>query len=110
MRERFGVPPAAMVTAMVSPIALEMARMKEAMMPDSAAGTTVRVAVSILVAPSAYAPARSERGTALMASSDSDDTMGTIMMPTTMLALSALKTSVCGHTLRIAGVTNVSAK
>src|SRR5690606_15088773 len=50
---RFGVEPAAIATAIVSPIARESASRKDAMMPESAAGTTVRVATSYFVAPSA---------------------------------------------------------
>ncbi len=107
---RLGVAPAAIVTIMVSPIARESARMNEARIPDSAAGTTVRVETSSLVAPSAYAASRSESGTALIASSASDETIGMIMMPTTMLALAALNTCVCGQTARSIGVMNVSAK
>jgi hypothetical protein len=59
VQRQVGVAPAAMVTIIVSPMARDMARMKLAMMPDSAAGTTVRVATSYFVAPSAYAPSRS---------------------------------------------------
>ena len=54
----FGVAPAASVTAIVSPMAREMARMNEAMTPDSAAGSTTRVETSSLVAPSPYAASR----------------------------------------------------
>src|SRR5680860_1429073 len=96
-----GVAPAAMVTAMVSPMARESARMNDAITPDSAAGTTVRVETSYFVAPRAYAPCRMELGTADSASSDSDETSGMIMIPTTMLALAALKMSVPGTTIRI---------
>src|SRR5688500_7820186 len=99
-----------MVTIMVSPIAREMARMNDAITPDSAAGTTVRVATSNLVAPSAYAPSRNERGTALKASSESEDTIGMIITPITMLADRALKGSVSGKKRLINGVTKNSAK
>ncbi len=102
--------PAASTTAIVSPIAREIARMKEATMPDSAAGVTTRVATSNFVAPSAYAPSRSVRGTALRASSESEETSGMIMTPTTRLALAALKMFVCGQTIRRTGVTQVRAK
>ncbi len=79
-------------------------------MPESAAGTTVRVATSNLVAPRAYAPSRSARGTALIASSLSEETIGMIMMPMTRDALSALNGSVPGSTRWMSGVTKSSAK
>ena len=59
-------------------------------MPDSAAGVTTRVATSNFVAPSAYAPCRSPRGTAFIASSESEAMSGRTMMPTTIPAESAL--------------------
>lgn len=107
---RFGVAPAAIATAIVSPIARDSASRNEAMIPDSAAGTMVRVATSNFVAPRAYAASRSDRGTALIASSESDETSGMIMIPTTMLALAALKMFVCGQISRSSGVMKVSAK
>ena len=51
LKVRIGLEPAARVTAMVSPRARERARMKEATMPESAAGTTIFIVVSALVAP-----------------------------------------------------------
>ena len=93
---RLGVAPAAIVTNMVSPIARDMARMNDATMPDRAAGTTTLSDTSNRVAPSAYAPFLSDRGTATMASSLSDDTMGMIIIPMTRPALSALNTSKSG--------------
>src|SRR5690606_13714745 len=100
----------AIATIIVSPIVREIARMKDARTPESAAGTTVRVATSNFVAPSAYAPSRSVRGTALRASSESEETSGMIMTPTTRLALAALEMFVCGQTIRRTGVTKVRAK
>src|ERR671910_3280976 len=79
----WGGAPAAMVTIMVSPTAREMPSTKEATMPERAAGTTTWVAVSRLVAPKAYAPSRNERGTAWMASSLTEATVGMIITPIT---------------------------
>ena len=50
---RRGVAPAASVTSIVSPMARENAKMNDATMPDSAAGTTMRADTSSRVAPSA---------------------------------------------------------
>ena len=58
-------------------------------MPGSAAGSTTLRIVSDLVAPRPAEPSRSDCGTALMTSSDSDETKGMIMMPMTMPAASA---------------------
>ena len=49
-------------------------------------------------------------GTARSASSDSEATIGMIMIPTTIAPLAALKISVPGKTVRSSGVTKVSAK
>src|SRR5688572_8108663 len=68
-----------------------MASTIEATMPDSAAGNTTRVATRILVAPSAYAPSSSPSGTEDMASSESDEMIGTIIKPMHIPAASALK-------------------
>ena len=45
-------------------------------MPEIAAGTTMRVETWSLLAPSAYAPSRRSCGTAVMASSESEATVG----------------------------------
>src|SRR5690606_18693297 len=110
LRVRFGVAPAASVTIIVSPMARESAKINDATIPESAAGTTTRVATSNLVEPRAYAPARSESGTAIIASSLREETMGMSMIPRTMLALRALKTDVSGKIERMIGVTKVRAK
>ena len=55
---RFGKFPAATATIMVSPMARDIPRMKDAVIPESAAGTTTFVTVSYFVAPRAYAPSR----------------------------------------------------
>ena len=110
---RLGVPPAAISTIIVSPTARLMPRTKAAMMPESAAGTTTRVETSYLVAPRAAAPARRDCGTAYMASSEMEATVGRIMMPITRPADSALKTRggvPNSQFSRSSGVTNVRAK
>ena len=48
---KFGLAPAAIVTAIVSPIAREIAKIYEATMPESAAGKATRVVTSSLFAP-----------------------------------------------------------
>ena len=58
-------------------------------MPGSAAGSTTLRIVSDLVAPMPAEPSRSDCGTALITSSDSEDTNGMIMMPMTSPAASA---------------------
>ena len=52
------VPPAAMATIIVSPMARETPSRSAAMMPDTAAGTTTRRLVVRLLAPSPYAASR----------------------------------------------------
>ena len=80
----FGLKPIARTTAIVSPTARDIARMIDAMIPDSAAGKTTRRTTSKRVAPIANAPSRRPRGTARSASSDSDAISGVISRPTTM--------------------------
>ena len=80
-------------------------------MPERAAGKTTRVATWRFVEPRPYAPSRRPWGTARIASSEIDAIVGTIMIPITRPAESALKPltsmpSAC----RISGVTKVSAK
>ena len=59
-------------------------------MPGSAAGMTTCLMVSLLVAPRANAPSRMACGTALITSSDREETKGIIMMPMTRPAANAL--------------------
>lgn len=111
----WGVAPAAMVTAMVSPTAREMARINAAMIPLNAAGVTTLVITSNFVAPKEYAASRNDLGTARMASSLMDATVGMIIIPKTIEALNALKklTSKPSHfsiTVLINGVTKLKAK
>ena len=79
-----------MTTIMVSPIARETARRILPTIPGSAAGSITRRMVSDWVAPSPYDPSRMAWGTALMTSSDKDETNGRIMMPMTTPAARAL--------------------
>ena len=60
-------------------------------MPESAAGTTTLSATWYWAAPSAWAPSLSDWGTALMASSLRDATMGISMTPMARAAPSAVK-------------------
>ena len=75
---------------MVSPIARETASSTAPTMPGSAAGSTTRRIVSEGVAPSPNDASRSDIGTALITSSESDDTNGMIITPMTAPATSAL--------------------
>src|SRR5690625_5030606 len=108
--EKFFELPLAIVTIIVSPIAREIPRTKEAIIPDKAAGITTRKVVSNLVAPIASAPSRMEFGTDTMASSDNEAIIGIIMMPITIPGLRMFVTSTAGKILRMIGVTNVKAK
>ena len=110
---RLGMPPAAMSTIIVSPTARLMPRTKAAMIPERPAGTTTRVEISYFVAPRAAAPSRRDRGTAYMASSEMEATVGRIMMPITRPAERALNTPggvPNSQFSRSSGVTNVRAK
>lgn len=89
-RLAFGVLPAAMETIIVSPIALETAKTTDAIIPETAAGSTTLNVVSNLVAPSPSDPSRVEFGTELIASSLKLAIIGMIMIPTTSPALTAL--------------------
>ena len=84
--------------------------MNEAMIPDRAPGMTTPLMTSKGVPPRAYPPWRSERGTARIASSQSEATMGRTMIPTTIDALAALKISVEGKADLSTGVMKVRAK
>jgi hypothetical protein len=95
-------------------MARDMPRITAPMTPDTAAGTTTRKAVSSRVAPIAKEPSRIERGTARMASSDSEAMYGMIINPITRPAPSKLndgssmpkgRSHCCSS-----GVTNSSAK
>lgn len=89
---------------MVSPNALEIARMKDAIIPENEAGITTLKVVSSFVAPRAYAPSRSTLGTADIASSLMEETIGMIIIPITIPALNALKTFSSGIKLLRKGV------
>jgi hypothetical protein len=65
--------PAAIATIMVSPMALEIARITDTIIPEDAAGTITLKAVCKRVAPIPYAASRKVFGTALNASSLKED-------------------------------------
>ena len=60
----FGTCPAATATIIVSPTALEIAKITDTIIPDDAAGIITRKAVCNLVAPMPYEASRSDFGTA----------------------------------------------
>ena len=99
---------------MVSPIAREAASSTPPTMPGSAAGMITCLIVSECVAPSASEPSPIACGTALMTSSDSDETNGMIMTPMTIPAASALSEATDRPTdsprLRMNGATVSAAK
>ena len=71
--------PVTMSTAMVSPRALPVPRMMAAVIPEKAEGITTRLMVCHRVAPMARLPSRNSRGTALMASSETEVMVGRAM-------------------------------
>ena len=79
-----------MTTIIVSPIALDAASNTLPTMPGKAAGIITFLIVSERVAPNARDPSRIDCGTALMTSSDRDDTKGIIITPITIPAANAL--------------------
>ena len=85
-----GCMPAAMATTIVSPIAREIPKTYAAAIPERAEGIMARSAVWKQVAPMAYEPSRTCKGTARIASSLIELMYGTIMMPMTNPALSML--------------------
>lgn len=103
--------PPAIVTIIVSPIALENPKINDAMIPEIAAGSMIFNDVILLVEPSAKAPILSPFGTAFKASSDIDAIVGTIIIPTAMPADIALNTPVPGINFwTIFGVIQFNAK
>src|SRR5690554_6458281 len=102
--------PLAIVTIMVSPIALETARTIDATIPDMEAGITTLVVVSSLVDPSPNAPSFIMEGTAFIASSDREATIGIIIIPMTIPGLRAFFAPRDGITFIKRGVTNEYAK
>ena len=79
--------PAPITTIIVSPIARLAASRIAPTMPGRAAGMTTLRTVSDGVAPRPSEPSRRLCGTALMMSSDSDDTKGMTMIPITSPAV-----------------------
>ena len=108
--EAVGVLPAASETIIVSPIAREIAKTIDAMIPDVAAGNTTLVATSNFVAPKPKAPSRILLGTEDIASSLILEIRGMIMIPTTIPGLIELKLPNDGKMSLNNGVTNVKAK
>src|SRR5699024_2585739 len=102
--------PLAMVTIIVSPIARDIPKTKEAIMPDKAAGITTRVVTSNFVAPNPNAPSRMELGTEDIASSDMEAIIGIIIIPMTIPGLRIFVGSSPGMISLKMGVTNVKAK
>src|SRR5699024_9486839 len=98
------------VTIIVLPMAREIANTIETIIPDKAAGITTRKVVSNFVAPNANAHSRIAFGTAFIASSDIDATIGIIITPITIPGLSIFVGSRLGMISLKSGVTNVKAK
>ena len=73
-------------------MARENPKIKDAMIPDKAAGNIIFNAVILLVDPSAREPILKDFGTAFSASSEIDAIVGMIIIPTAMPAEIALKT------------------
>ena len=112
---RFAAAPAAITTIMVSPIARLIASMTPATMPGSAAGTSTRRIVSLVVAPIARLPSRIACGTAAIESSAIEETKGMIITPITKpaaraLSLEALAMPTACASSRTAGATVSAAK
>ena len=78
-----GIWPAAIRAIIVSPIPRETPRTIAATIPERAAGKTTRVEVWSFDAPMPNAPSRRLPGTADIASSEIEATVGTIMIPIT---------------------------
>src|SRR5699024_7992267 len=108
--EEVGVLPAASDTIIVSPIAREMAKTIDAIIPEVAAGKTTFIATSNFVAPKPSAPSLILFGTDDIASSLILEIKGIIITPTTIPGLTELKLPNSGKILLSTGVTNVSAK
>jgi len=95
---------------MVSPIALDIARITDTMIPDEAAGSNTREDVCHLDAPIPYEASRKDLGTAYNASSLKDEIIGMIIMPITMPGERALNPDKPGIKPCKKGVTTVKAK
>jgi len=95
---------------MVSPMALEMAKMIETIIPDEAAGTITLNAVCNLVAPIPKEASRNELGTACSASSLMDEMYGMIIIPITIPADNELNPDRLGYNSCKKGVTTTKAK
>ena len=90
----FAASPAAITTIIVSPIALEVAKRMDPIIPGRAAGKITNIIVSYFVAPNPYEPSLRELGTALITSSEREDIKGIIIMPITRPAAKALSEAI----------------
>lgn len=106
---RFGVDPAASATIIVSPIALEIAKKNDAIIPDEAAGKTIFFIVSNLFAPNAKDASLKDLGTAEIASSLIDVIRGVTIIPRAIDAERALNIFVWGKIFIKNGVNKVKA-
>src|SRR5690554_2116940 len=102
--------PLAIVTIMVSPIALDIANTIDDIIPEIAAGITTLKVVSSFVDPNPVAPSFIMVGTEFMESSDKDATIGIIIIPITRPGLNTFFGSRLGISLMRIGVTTEYAK
>src|SRR5699024_7270123 len=102
--------PLAMVTIIVSPIARDIPKTKEEIMPDKAAGITTRVVTSNFVATNPNAPSIMELGSEEIASSDMLALIGIIIIRMTFLVQRILVGLSAGKICSIIAFTNVTAK
>src|SRR5699024_1430020 len=107
---KFFVLPLAIVTIIVSPIALDVANTIDATIPDKAPGMTIFKVTSNFVAPIAKAASRMAFGTDVIASSDKEAIIGIIIIPITIPGLKIFVASNCGLNIFNNGVTKVKAK
>src|SRR5690625_2000967 len=102
--------PLAIVTIIVSPIALDIAKTIEAIIPEIALGIIIFIITSNRVDPIARAPSRKWFGTERIASSDKEAIIGVIITPITIPGLRIFVASSSGSKNFNIGVTNVKAK
>ena len=85
------MPPATIATTIVSPMARDKPTISAATIPETAAGTTIRMLVVLRRAPSPYDASRNAPGTACNASSEIVATSGIVKIPTPIPAAARLK-------------------
>ena len=110
LKVNLGCCPAAIATIIVSPIALENARITDTIIPEEAAGTITLKEVCSLVAPKAYDDSLKDFGTELRASSLSELIKGIIIIPITIPADNELNPAISGINFCKNGVTTIKAK